>query len=54
MFTQRYSDSVYNKFKCGVLDYEIRSYRSWNKNKRMDKMISKIPMYIAYIMRDVA
>lgn len=51
LFRQRYNMTVYNLFCLGVRDYELRKYRNWNHNPRVDKTIKKIPVYMADAMR---
>lgn len=50
LFRQRYTIAVYNLFKRGMRDYELRRYRNWERNPRVDKTIDKIPVYIASAM----
>lgn len=54
LFTQRYTMAVYNKFKNGLYDYQIRNFNQWKQNPRVSKTIDKIPSYVAYVMREVA
>lgn len=54
LFTQRYTAAVYNKFKNGLRDYQIRNFNQWKQNPRVSKTFDKIPSYVAYIMREVA
>lgn len=54
LFTQRYTVAVYNKFKNGLRDYQIRNFNQWKQNPRVSKTFDKIPSYVAYIMREVA
>jgi len=53
LFSQRYTKSVYDKFRLGLRDYDIRGYK-WGGNYRMDKTIYKIPSYMAYLSKEVA
>lgn len=52
LFTQRYSIAVAREFKLGKTAEELRRYHKWNRNRRVDKTVEKIPMYIAYIKRE--
>lgn len=51
LFRQRYNMAVHNLFCAGMRDYELRKYRNWNHNPRVDKTITKIPVYMADAMR---
>lgn len=52
LFTQKYTPGVYAYFENGRAENELRSFRDWNKNPRLDKTIEKIPMYVNYVMRE--
>ena len=54
LFTQAFSKGVYEFFRNGKTEEQIRSYNKWNNNKRLDKTIEKIPMYIRYVLKEVA
>lgn len=54
LFRQRYTSAVHNLFGKGMRDYEIRRYRKWDYNPRVDKTIDKIPVYMADAMRCIA
>lgn len=54
LFTQDFSKGVYNFFRNGKTEEQVRAYNKWNNNKRLDKTIEKIPMYIRYVMKEVA
>ena len=51
LFTQKFSKAVYEFFAPGRSENEIRNYKSWDKNPRLDKTITKIPVYIKYISK---
>lgn len=51
LFTQKFSKAVYEFFTPGRSENEIRNYKSWDKNPRLDKTITKIPVYIKYISK---
>ena len=51
LFVQKYSKGVYDFFAGGRSEDEIRNFRMWNRNPRLDKTISKIPLYTKYVMR---
>lgn len=52
MFTQKYTPGVYDYFRDGRAEREIRAFRNWRKNPRLDKTIEKLPMYVDYVMRE--
>ena len=52
LFTQKYTPGVYNYFRNGRRESEIRAFRGWEKNPRLDKTIEKLPMYVKYVMRE--
>lgn len=33
---------------------ELRQFKNWRKNPRLDKTIEKIPIYRTYVMREIA
>ncbi len=51
LFVQKYSKGVYDFFAGGRSESEIRNFRMWNRNPRLDKTITKIPLYTKYILR---
>lgn len=54
LFTQDYTKGVYDFFKSGRSSNELRQFKNWRKNPRLDKTIEKIPIYRAYVMREIA
>ena len=54
LFTQPFSKGVYNFFRNGKSENQLKSYSKWNNNKRLDKTIEKIPMYVQYVLKEVA
>lgn len=54
LFTQSFSKGVYDYFRRGRSERELREFRNWNKNPRLDKTIEKIPMYTHYVMHEFA
>lgn len=52
LFSQRLTKGVYEYFRKGRSESEIRSYRQWNRNPRLDKTITKLPAYIHYVRRE--
>lgn len=51
LFTQAYSKGVYQYFRHGRSENEIRNYKRWGRNPRLDKTIEKLPMYIRYVIQ---
>lgn len=54
LFTQPYTKGVYAFFRDGRAENEIKGYKKWNRNPRLDKTIEKIPLYVQYVTREVA
>ena len=55
MFEQVFSKGVYLYFKNGVRLSQIKEYKSWEKNLRLDKTIEdRIPVCIKYIEKEIA
>ncbi len=54
LFTQNYTKGVYDFFKNGRSANELRQFKKWRKNPRLDKTIEKIPIYRTYVMREIA
>lgn len=54
LFAQGFSKGVYDYFRKGRSEHELNEYKQWNKNPRLDKTIEKIPMYMQYVLREVA
>ena len=53
LFTQEFSKGVYDYFRKGRAENEVRSFCKWGKNPRLDKTIEKIPMYVTYVMKEI-
>ena len=51
LFSQKFTKGVYEFFKNGRSENEIKSYRLWKKNPRLDKTITKIPLYTRYALK---
>lgn len=54
LFSQKYSKGVYEFFRNGRSESEVKAYKQWNRNPRLDKTIEKIPMYIHFALREAA
>lgn len=53
LFTQRFSKGVWEYFRDGRAEAEIRSFRDWRRNPRLNKTIEKLPRYIKYAMTEL-
>ncbi len=53
LFDQKFSMGVHTFFQNGVRDYQVRNYGRWGKNPRLDKTITKIPIYVKYLLKEV-
>lgn len=54
LFSQNYTKGVYDFFKNGRSVNELKQFKRWKKNPRLDKTIEKIPIYRTYVMREIA
>ena len=54
LFTEKYSKGVFQYFQQERLEKEILEFRGWRKNPRLNKTIEKIPMYVRYVMKEIA
>ena len=52
LFSQRFSKGVFDFFCRGRSVTEVRSFRQWNRNPRLDKTISKLPIYMKYAWKE--
>ena len=52
LFPQKFSKGVYEYFKNGRDEREIRAFGNWGKNPRLDKTIEKIPMYVKFALKE--
>ncbi len=51
LFSERFTKGVFEFFRKGRSESEIKSYNSWNRNPRLDKTITKIPLYTRYALK---
>ena len=49
--TKRYTRAVWNYFRSGISENQLREYKRWGKNRRLDKIVTTLPMYIRYVVR---
>lgn len=52
LFSQQFTKGVYEYFKNGRSENEIRAFKRWGKNPRLDKTLSKIPKYKKYALKE--
>ena len=52
LFSQRFSKGVFDFFCRGRSVTEVRNYRQWNRNPRLDKTITKLPIYMKYAWKE--
>ncbi len=52
--SQKFTREVYEFFRQGRSENEVRSFHMWNRDLRLDKTITKLPMYIHYVLKYVA
>ena len=50
LFSKDYTPGVYHYFRRGRSVAEIRSYRGWDRNPALDKIVMRIPAYIKYVL----
>lgn len=53
LFSQPFSKGVYEWFKDGRAEGEILSFAKWNRNKRLNDTINRIPREIRYVQKYV-
>lgn len=51
LFTQPYSKGVYEWFKDGRAEREILNFAKWERNKRLNNTINRIPREIKYVSK---
>ena len=51
LFTQPYSKGVYEWFKDGRSEREILNFTKWERNKRLNNTINRIPREIKYVSK---
>lgn len=49
LFSQPYSKGVYDWFKDGRAEREILNFAKWERNKRLNNTIQRIPREIKYV-----
>ena len=54
LFSQKFSKGVFEFFRNGRSTGEIRNFKKWNVNSRLDKTITKLPMYMRYVQKEYA
>ena len=54
LFTDKFTKGLYTYFRDGKSVEEIKKYKTWGRNPRVDKTVTKIPAYIKYVMKECA
>lgn len=54
LFTNKFTKGLYTYFRNGKLIGELSKYKNGTRNPRADKTVTKIPMYIKYVMKECA
>ena len=56
LFSQKYTKGVYDFFRYGRSDPELRKFHNWGQNPRLDHTIEKClnPSYRRYAMEELA
>lgn len=54
LFSQNFSKGVYNFFMKGRSEAEILGFKKWRDNPRLDKTVTKLPMYIRFALKECA
>lgn len=52
LFSQKFSKCVYDFFCKGRSVTEVLSFKQWNRNPRLDKTITKLPIYMRYSWKE--
>ena len=53
LFTQRFSKGVYEYFRKGKSETEIKTFKNWNRDPRLDKTIEKLHLYIQFAQKEL-
>ena len=54
LFSQSFSKGVYEFFRRGKSVSEVVGFKKWRDNPRLDKTITKLPMYMRYVQKEYA
>lgn len=54
LFTDKFTKGLYAYFRDGKSVEEIKKHKTWRRNPRVDKTVTKIPVYIKYVMKECA
>ena len=52
LFTQKFSKGVFEFFRRGRSFGELRTFKRWEHNPRLDKTIEKLPLYVQYVLKE--
>lgn len=53
LFSVAFSKGVYEYFVSGRSESEILSFRKWGRNKRLDRIITRLPNYIRFAVKEL-
>lgn len=54
LFAYKFTKGLYIYFHNGKSIGELSKYKNWERNPRVDKTVTKIPIYIKYMMKECA
>lgn len=54
LFTDKFTKGLYTYFRDGKSVEEIKKHKTWGRNPRVDKTVTKIPAYIKYVLKECA
>ncbi|TYZ22924.1 hypothetical protein [Selenomonas ruminis] len=52
LFSQKFSKGVFDFFCWGRAITEVLSFKNWNRNPKLDKTITKFPIYMKYALKE--
>jgi hypothetical protein len=52
LFSQKFSKGVFDFFCPGRSITEVLNFRQWNRNPKLDKTITKLPLYMKYARKE--
>ena len=52
LFSQKFSKGVFDFFCKGRAITEVLHFKQWNRNPRLDKTITKLPIYMKYAWKE--
>ena len=52
LYSRKFTKGVYDYFRSGRMESELYTFHHWNRNPALDKVISRLPSYIKYAIRE--